>query len=370
MIRRTIYDALVSPFEMSYATKLRDSETGLSNFGHRYYSSHLGRFINRDPIGEQDGVNLYAYCSNNPLNNVDALGLYSGYEPKYSTQAPSGSLGWDFNFREDETQRRIDEEGKEESPDEKDDEEKRREAEKTATDDPEEGPIKLDDMVIEESAYGLGRYFTEQWKYEMNRDYTQPITIGVEISVQFSDIWRIKAPNSPAGGYRVDVPIQTQKLAKPGADATIIDAGKYQVAVSGKSVAITLRMQYQGRQLSQEILSRVNGGIEKYWNGQFGDYSVYTTVEMVKEGPAFRPGLFDVGGRFRSSPSDWDAGADPWDFAHEVGHLLNINGDRYDNSGRPLPGFDYNIMGVRGGLPSGEDIEMLLQMARANQSSH
>src|SRR5207245_4856066 len=33
------------------------------------------RWLSRDPIGEDRGLNLYAYCANDPLNCNDALGL-------------------------------------------------------------------------------------------------------------------------------------------------------------------------------------------------------------------------------------------------------------------------------------------------------
>ena len=40
-----------------------------------YYSSEQGRWISRDPIGEEGGVNLYAFVGNDPINKVDYLGL-------------------------------------------------------------------------------------------------------------------------------------------------------------------------------------------------------------------------------------------------------------------------------------------------------
>jgi RHS repeat-associated protein len=52
-----------------------DSETGLQILTFRYYDAALGRFLTRDPIGFEGGVNLYGYVNNNPLNNVDPLGL-------------------------------------------------------------------------------------------------------------------------------------------------------------------------------------------------------------------------------------------------------------------------------------------------------
>ena len=38
---------------------------------HRDYDPVQGRFIERDPIGENGGVNLYAYCNNDPINHTD-----------------------------------------------------------------------------------------------------------------------------------------------------------------------------------------------------------------------------------------------------------------------------------------------------------
>ena len=40
----------------------------------RYYSPSIGRFISRDPIGYKAGMNLYAYCQNNPVNYTDPTG--------------------------------------------------------------------------------------------------------------------------------------------------------------------------------------------------------------------------------------------------------------------------------------------------------
>ncbi len=64
-----------NPFRFS--TKYTDSETGLVYFGLRYYNATSGRFINRDPIGEAGGLNLYGFVGNDPINRVDFLGLCS-----------------------------------------------------------------------------------------------------------------------------------------------------------------------------------------------------------------------------------------------------------------------------------------------------
>jgi hypothetical protein len=34
-----------------------------------------GRFLSRDPMGEDGGLNLYAFCNNDPVNEIDYLGM-------------------------------------------------------------------------------------------------------------------------------------------------------------------------------------------------------------------------------------------------------------------------------------------------------
>lgn len=62
-----------NPFRFS--TKYLDSETGLYYYGYRYYSPVLGRWLNRDPLGERGGLNLYGFVFNSPVKFADRLGL-------------------------------------------------------------------------------------------------------------------------------------------------------------------------------------------------------------------------------------------------------------------------------------------------------
>ena len=61
------------PFRFS--TKYQDAETGLLYYGFRYYDPNTGRWLSRDPIGEQGGVNLYGMVGNDAVNRFDFLGL-------------------------------------------------------------------------------------------------------------------------------------------------------------------------------------------------------------------------------------------------------------------------------------------------------
>jgi RHS repeat-associated protein len=52
-----------------------DPETGLSDFGMRYYGAPMGRWISRDPLGDFGGANVYAYVANNPTTRTAYLGM-------------------------------------------------------------------------------------------------------------------------------------------------------------------------------------------------------------------------------------------------------------------------------------------------------
>jgi RHS repeat-associated protein len=55
-----------------------DAETGLYYYRARVYNPYIGRFMQTDPSGYKGGINLYAYCGNNPIMLVDPYGLCGG----------------------------------------------------------------------------------------------------------------------------------------------------------------------------------------------------------------------------------------------------------------------------------------------------
>ena len=59
---------------------LYDPDTGLVEFGCRWYDAETGRWISKDPILLDGGWNVYAFCDNDPVNRADPSGLYSFWE--------------------------------------------------------------------------------------------------------------------------------------------------------------------------------------------------------------------------------------------------------------------------------------------------
>ena len=65
-------------------------KTGLYYYGRRFYSPSLMRWINRDPIEEEGGLNLYGFCGNSAVSFYDALGLYRLIYHKFGAPPPGG----------------------------------------------------------------------------------------------------------------------------------------------------------------------------------------------------------------------------------------------------------------------------------------
>ena len=63
--------------ESGYITEYSDEQNpgvALLYLQQRYYDPDVGRFLTPDPIGFAGGLNLYAYCGNDPVNRVDPSG--------------------------------------------------------------------------------------------------------------------------------------------------------------------------------------------------------------------------------------------------------------------------------------------------------
>ena len=77
-------------FRHRFSTKYYDAEMGLYYYGYRFYTPTLMRWLNRDPIAESGGLNIYCFCKNNGTQRIDILGLYLWYVLYYD-ENKSGS---------------------------------------------------------------------------------------------------------------------------------------------------------------------------------------------------------------------------------------------------------------------------------------
>jgi len=80
-----------------YSGKELDA-TGLYYYGYRYYAPWLGRWINPDPAGTADGLNLYQFVKSNPVGLFDPNGLApKKVEDAYSKMLTQGT-DWAAGF--------------------------------------------------------------------------------------------------------------------------------------------------------------------------------------------------------------------------------------------------------------------------------
>jgi len=60
---------------------------------YRFYEPNLQRWINRDPIGEWGGINIYGFVGNNPMSRIDPWGLAGGLEDDKESDSEGENTG-------------------------------------------------------------------------------------------------------------------------------------------------------------------------------------------------------------------------------------------------------------------------------------
>ena len=69
------YSLITDHSSHTFSAKERDTETGLTYFGARYYSSDLSIWLSVDPMSDKyPSLSPYVYCANNPVKLVDPNG--------------------------------------------------------------------------------------------------------------------------------------------------------------------------------------------------------------------------------------------------------------------------------------------------------
>jgi RHS repeat-associated protein len=72
-----------------FSSKELHAASGHYYYGYRFYDPQAQRWINRDPLGEAGGMNLYGFVGNGPVGAVDPLGLeWSDSWPNYLGPEP------------------------------------------------------------------------------------------------------------------------------------------------------------------------------------------------------------------------------------------------------------------------------------------
>ena len=97
-------------FPIRFQSKYYDTETGLYYFGYRYYDPASCKWLCRDPLQEQGGINLTAYCNGDPVNKFDPSGLAVGDLLDLETYVfnPLSMSGNEASYREKTSRDAID----------------------------------------------------------------------------------------------------------------------------------------------------------------------------------------------------------------------------------------------------------------------
>ena len=95
---------IIPNYPQSFTGKERDSETGFSYFGARYYDSDiLTGWLSVDPMADKyPGLSPYAYCAWNPVRLVDPDGReISASDDFYKDE--KGQIKWDLSISKETT---------------------------------------------------------------------------------------------------------------------------------------------------------------------------------------------------------------------------------------------------------------------------
>ncbi len=122
---------------VQWGSEVYDEELGLVYYNYRYYNPQDGRWLSRDPLGAQSGLNLYAYAGNRMIPDYLGLNTPGATPTPAAPGAPGAPSGDDCpatqpapaepstDTEEDEEEEDEDKEGEDKEKKEKEDKEKK-----------------------------------------------------------------------------------------------------------------------------------------------------------------------------------------------------------------------------------------------------
>jgi RHS repeat-associated protein len=70
---------------LTFSSEVFDSPLGLQYYNYRHLNLLDGRWVNRDPVGENGGIGVYVVCVNSVINSTDLMGWVEVYRMGPST---------------------------------------------------------------------------------------------------------------------------------------------------------------------------------------------------------------------------------------------------------------------------------------------
>jgi RHS repeat-associated protein len=137
------------------------------------------------------------------------------------------------------------------------------------------------------------------------------------------------------------------------------------VTVVGNDVFIEIPISYSGPGATLDVINKFNEAIRDYWSDQFGEFTVHTEVTTGTDNQIYVPCGKGRAFMFKEyykgyKRGKWPSESSEWTAAHEAGHMIGLEDRYYEETKKPWPGWENNIMGKVGKRPDSLDILFII----------